>query len=46
MKLKPSCCAKFDRKGKACKRCPVMAVLSKKKRGKLLKAARKRRKAA
>ena len=42
MKLKSSCCAKYERKAKACKRCPVMALLSKKKRRRELKKARRR----
>lgn len=40
--LKSSCCEKYLRKAKACKRCPVMALLSKKKRRKRLKKVRKR----
>lgn len=47
MKLKSKCCKKFWRKAKACKNCPVMAVLSKKKRRrKLAKAKARLRKAA
>lgn len=42
MKLKSKCCKKYRRKGKACKSCPVMAVLSKKKRRRKLKKARAR----
>ena len=30
MKLKSKCCKKYESKAKACKRCPIMAELSKK----------------
>lgn len=47
MKLKGKCCKKYRRKAKACKNCPVMAVLSKKKRHRKLAKVRARlRKAA
>ena len=36
MKLKKRCCEKFLRKAKACKGCPVLAVLSDKRRRKRL----------
>ena len=31
MKLKSKCCRKYKKKAKACKRCPLMASMSKKK---------------
>jgi hypothetical protein len=37
MKLKKECCDKVSRKGKACKRCPLLAALSKKQLKKLLR---------
>ena len=40
MKLKSTCCRKYERKAKACKRCPVMAVLSASKRRRTLKKIR------
>lgn len=47
MKLKPDCCKKYRTKARACKRCPVMAVLGKKKRKRRLAKIRRRlRKAA
>ena len=46
MKLKSSCCAKYERKAKACKGCPVMALWSKKKRRKELEKVRRRLKKA
>lgn len=30
MKLKSKCCKKIKKKGKACKRCPIPALLAKK----------------
>lgn len=42
MKLKKKCCKKYERKAKACKRCPIMAMLSKKERKQTLKKAKKR----
>jgi len=36
LKLKEKCCKKFKSKGKACKRCPAMAALGKKRRKKAL----------
>jgi hypothetical protein len=42
MKVKSKCCAKFEHKGKACKKCPLMAVLSKKKRRRRLKKIRRK----
>ncbi len=41
MKLKSSCCRKFERKAEACRRCPLLAVLSKKKRRKKLEKLRR-----
>lgn len=41
MKLKSSCCEKYRRKAKACKRCPVLAIMGKKKRKRELKRVRK-----
>jgi len=46
MKLKSTCCGKYERKAKACKRCPVMAAFTKKERRKMLKQVRRRLKAA
>lgn len=47
MKLKKRCCEKYRRKAKACKACPVMAVLSdKKRRRRLAKIRRKLARAA
>lgn len=46
MKIKSSCCAKYERKAKACKGCPVMALLSKKKRRRQLDKIRRRLKKA
>ena len=43
MKLKAKCCAKYKKKAKACKSCPVMAQLSKAQRRQLIKKAKKRR---
>jgi len=37
-----SCCEKYRRKGRACKGCPVIAVLSKKKRKRKLKRIRRK----
>jgi hypothetical protein len=37
MKLKSKCCKNYRKKGKACKRCPVMARLTKKQAKKLVK---------
>jgi hypothetical protein len=37
MRLKKKCCKRYERKGKACKSCPTMALLSKKERKKFLK---------
>ena len=36
MKLKDNCCFKFESKAKACKKCPIMAAYTKKKRKKKL----------
>ena len=41
MKLKKSCCSKYEHKAKACRRCPVMALLSPKKRRKRLAKIRR-----
>jgi hypothetical protein len=41
-KLKPECCDKYKLEAKSCKRCPIMAVLSKKRRKKRLKKIKKR----
>lgn len=43
MKLKSTCCQTYKKKGKACRKCPVMARLSKKKRLKKLRKAKKSR---
>ena len=37
--MKSSCCESYKKKGKACKKCPVMAGLSRKKVKKLIKRA-------
>ena len=42
MKVKAKCCSKYKRKGVACKRCPLLAMLGKKHRRKGLKKALKR----
>ena len=42
MKLKSDCCEKYKRKAKACRRCPLMAALTQKKRKQSLKKVRKR----
>ena len=42
MKLKKHCCEKYRRKAKACKGCPVMAVLSEKRRRRRLKKIRRK----
>ena len=42
MKLKSKCCFKFESKAKACKKCPIMAAYTKKKRKKKLAKIRKR----
>jgi hypothetical protein len=41
MKLKKHCCEKYRRKAKVCKGCPVMALLSDKKRRRRLKKIRR-----
>ncbi len=41
---KKHCCRKYLRKPKACKSCPLMAGLSKKKRRKVAELSRKLRK--
>jgi len=41
MKLKSSCCEKYLTKAKACRRCPLMAVLTSKKRRKTLERVKK-----
>ena len=46
MKLKTACCRKYERKAKACSRCPVLAVLGKKKRRRRLKKLRRELKKA
>jgi hypothetical protein len=43
VKLKSECCFKFDTKAKACKKCPLMADCSKKKRKKKIAEIRKKR---
>ena len=40
-KLKKRCCDKYRRKAKACKGCPVMAVLGVKERKRRLKKIRR-----
>lgn len=42
MKLKSSCCKKFRKKAKACKSCPIIAVMPKKLRRKTLKRIKKK----
>ena len=37
--MKQTCCKRFKRKGKPCKKCPRFAKLSEKQAKKLLKAA-------
>lgn len=37
MRLKKKCCKRYERKGKACKNCPTIALLSKKERKKFLR---------
>jgi hypothetical protein len=39
--MKSICCERYKRKGKACKKCPTMATLSKKEAKKLIKKATK-----
>lgn len=46
MNLKSSCCEKYLTKAKACRRCPLMAVLKPKKRRKKLKRIKKQLKKA
>jgi hypothetical protein len=41
MGMKSKCCKRYERKGKACKHCPTMAVLSEKERRKLIKLSKK-----
>ena len=41
---KEDCCERFLRKGGACKDCPLLAPLTKKKRKKLIKLSKKMRK--
>ena len=41
MKLKKRCCEKYLRKAKACRGCPVMAVLGDKRRRRRLKKIRR-----
>jgi len=43
MAPKSKCCHKWEAKAKACKRCPLLAACSKKKRHKLLARARKKK---
>lgn len=42
MKSKSDCCKKYEKKGKACEGCPLMASLSRKQRKKVLGKARKK----
>lgn len=42
MKTKSTCCHKYEKKAKACKRCPIMAALSAKKRRKAIAKAKKK----
>lgn len=42
MKVKSKCCKKYRRKAKACKSCPLMAVLSKKERRRKIDKVRAR----
>lgn len=41
MKLKKRCCEKYRRRARACKACPVMAVMSAKKRKRHLEKIRR-----
>lgn len=40
-KRKSECCERYKKKGKACKDCPTMAALGKKKRRKLIRKYKK-----
>ena len=42
MKLKSDCCEKYERKARACKRCPLMAALTKKQRRRRMRKVKKR----
>jgi hypothetical protein len=42
MKLEKHCCEKYLRKAKACRRCPVLAVLSNKRRRRRLEKIRRK----
>ncbi len=42
-KLKETCCKKYEKGKKACKRCPIMAQLSKKRRKKLVAKFKKKK---
>ncbi len=42
MKLKSKCCKKYIKKAEACRRCPLMASLSSKKRKQCLKKVKKK----
>jgi hypothetical protein len=46
MKLKSRCCEKYKRKAKACRGCPVIAVLGVKRRRRVLKKAKRELKKA
>lgn len=39
--MKSTCCERYKRKGKACKKCPTMAQLSKKEAKQLIKKTTK-----
>ena len=39
--MKTKCCKKYQKKGKACKNCPIVMVMKKKKRKKLLEKYKK-----
>jgi hypothetical protein len=41
MGSKKKCCKRYERKGKACKDCPIMEGLSEKARRKLIKSSKK-----
>ena len=42
MKRQSDCCERYKKKGRACKNCPKMTGLGKKKRRKLLKKFKKK----
>lgn len=42
MKLKSKCCYKYEKKAKACRKCPIMGACSKKQRKKKLAKIKKK----